>query len=143
MSSSDATAAIRSLISRYSQAAVTADAEAWGSTWAADGAWELMGQMTRGRDEVVAQFASAMSGLQFVFQLAGEASIELEPDGRRGTGRVPTIEFVKMGDGPGTLMLGTYEDVYVEQDGTWLFAERRMKISYVGPPDLSGAPLPR
>jgi hypothetical protein len=142
MSNPDAAAAIRTLISRYSQAAVTKDTAAWGSTWADDGAWDLMGQRTEGRDEVVAHFASVMSGLQFVFQLAGEASIELDASGRRGTGRVPTIEFVKVGDGPGTLMLGTYEDVYVERDGAWLFAERRMKISYVGPSDLSGAPLP-
>jgi hypothetical protein len=140
--SSSAEASIRSLISKYAQATVTRDAAAWGSTWADDGAWELMGQITRGRDAVVAQWESTMSGLPFVFQLPGEGSIEIDATGRSGRGCVPTVEFVKLGDGPGTLMLGTYEDVYVEQDGKWLFAERRMKIAYVGPSDLSGVPLP-
>lgn len=139
---SSAEASIRSLISRYSQATVTRDAAAWGSTWADDGAWELMGQVSRGRDAVVAQWESTMSGLQFVFQMPGQGSIEIDESGQRGTGRVPTVEFIKMGDGPGTLMLGTYEDVYVLENGEWRFAERRMAISYVGPSDLSGAPLP-
>jgi hypothetical protein len=140
--SSSAHAEIRTLISQYAQATVTRDGDAWGATWAKEGTWELMGQESVGREAVVAYWESVMSGLQFVFQLAGAGSITLDPDGRRGTGRVPTVEFVKMGDGPGSLMLGTYEDVYVIEDEAWRFAERRMKIHYVGPPDMSGAPAP-
>ena len=142
MPPSAAEAAIRSLISRYAQAASSRDTASWRATWAEDGTWELMGQTIRGRDAVVAHFETMMSGLKFVYQLPGEASIEIAADGRTACGRVPTVEFLKFGEGPGALMLGTYEDEYVEHDGHWVFAERSMKISYAGPPDLSGAPVP-
>ncbi len=83
-----------------------------------------------------------MANIPFAFQLAGEGSIEVDESGQRGVGRFPPLEFTKMGDGPGTLLLGTYEDVYVREEGEWRFAERRMRIRYMGPPDMSGAPLP-
>lgn len=135
-------AEIRSLVSQYAQATVTRDGASWGSTWAEDGMWELMGQETRGREAVVAHWTTVMSGIQFVFQLPGEGSIEIDDGGARGTGRFPTVEFVKLSEGPGVLMLGTYHDVYVTENGAWRFSERRMKISYMGPSDLSAAPVP-
>jgi hypothetical protein len=140
--SRSAECAIRSLASTYAQATVTRDADAWAGTWAENGIWELMGQVPEGRDAVLAYWKQVMANIQFVFQLPGEGSIELDESAGRGTGRFPTVEFVKMGDGPGTLMLGTYHDVYVIESGEWRFAERRMKISYMGPPDLSAAPTP-
>ena len=139
---STAHAEIRSLISTYAQATVTRDASAWGGTWARDATWELMGQETAGREAVIEHWETVMAGLQFVFQLAGAGTLEIDHDETSGRGQVPTVEFVKMGDGPGSLMLGTYADVYVLEDGAWLFAERRMKIRYVGPPDMSGTPIP-
>ena len=91
---------------------------------------------------MVEYWKTLMSGIPFVYQLAGEGSIEIDESGVRGTGRVPTTEFAKFGDGPGTLMLGTYHDVYVLEAGEWRFAERRMKIQYMGPPDLSAPVAP-
>jgi len=135
-----AESAIKSIISTYAQAVTTRDDSLWSSTWSEKGIWELMGQAPEGRDAVVAYFSALMGNIAFVYQLAGEGSIEIDADGTRGTGRVPTVEFAKFGDGPGTLLLGTYEDVYVFEDGRWLFGERRMRIQYMGPPDLSGPP---
>lgn len=135
-----AEAAIRSIISSYAQAVTSRDDALWSSTWAKDGVWELMGQAPQGRDAVVEYFSSLMANIAFVYQLPGEASIEIDATGTRGTGRVPTVEFAKFGDGPGTLLLGTYHDVYVQEGGRWLFGERRMRIQYMGPADLSGAP---
>lgn len=137
--SSSAEAQIRTIISRYAQAVTAKDETLWSSTWAESGIWELMGQAPEGRDAVVEYWKSLMGGIPFVYQLAGEGSIEIDADGQRGTGRVPTVEFAKFGDGPGMLMLGTYHDVYVVEDGAWRFGERRMKVQYMGPPDLSGA----
>jgi hypothetical protein len=83
-----------------------------------------------------------MSNLQFVYQLPGEGIVEIDESRQRGSGHFPTVEFCKISDGPGTLMLGTYHDVYVVEDGAWRFAERRMRIRYIGPTDMSGAPIP-
>jgi hypothetical protein len=140
--SQSADAAIRTLVSKYAQATVANDAEAWAATWADDGIWDLMGNAPEGRDAVVAYWKTLMGNIPFVYQLAGEGSIEIDASGERGTGRFPTVEFVKLGDGPGNLMLGTYHDVYVVERGEWRFAERRMKIRYMGPADLSGSPSP-
>ena len=84
-----------------------------------------------------------MSGIQFVYQLAGEGKIEIDASGERGTGRFPTVEFTKLSDGPGGLLLGTYHDEYIVEDGAWRFLSRRMEIHYMGPSDLSGTPMPR
>ncbi len=138
--SSSAEASIRSIISKYAQGVTSRDDDLWASTWTEDGVWELMGQTIEGRDAAVEFKNSVMGNLPFVYQLPGEASIEIEASGDRGTGRVPTVEFTKFGDGPGTLLLGTYHDVYVRDGDRWCFAERRMKIQYMGPADLSGAP---
>ena len=140
--SSTADAEIRSLVSRYAQATNGFDAAAWSATWAEEGAWELMGATRTGRAAVVAQWEALMGNIQFVYQLPGEGSIEIDGGEKRATGRFPTVEFCKLDDGPGTLMLGTYHDVYVIEGGAWRFAERRMKIGYMGPTDMSGAPIP-
>jgi len=134
-----AEASIRSIISTYAQGVTAKDEALWSSTWSENGIWELMGNAPEGRDAVVEYWKSLMGNIAFVYQLAGEGSIEVDADGQRGTGRVPTVEFAKFGDGPGTLMLGTYHDVYVNENGRWCFGERRMKIQYMGPADLSGA----
>ena len=140
--SNTADAEIRSLVSRYAQATNACDVAAWGATWSEQGTWELMGATHDGRAAVVAQWENLMGSIQFVYQLPGEGTIEIDASGSRGTGRFPTVEFCQLGRGPGTLMLGTYHDVYVVEDGGWRFAERRMQIRYLGPTDMSGSPNP-
>ncbi len=140
--SQSAESEIRNLVSRYAQATVTRDSAAWAATWSTNGIWELMGNAPEGREAVVSYWETLMANIPFAFQLAGEGSIEVDETGERGIGRFPTLEFTKMSDGPGTLLLGTYEDVYVVEEGEWRFGERRMRIRYMGPPDMSGAPLP-
>lgn len=133
--------AIRSLVSQYAQAVVSRDGASWQSTWARDGVWELMGQAPRGRDALLAHWNGLMAEIMFVYQLAGEGRIRIDPSDERGTGQFPTVEFAKFGEGPGTLLLGTYHDEYVVEDDEWLFAKRRMQIHYIGPSDLSAMPF--
>ena len=140
---SSADASIRSLVSRYAQAVVARDGEAWIDTWASNGKWEILGQAPEGRHDVLAHWEKLMSGIFFVFQLAGEGAITIDESGERASGRFPTVEFAKMtADGPGSLMLGVYHDAYVVEDGAWRFASRRIDVLYMGPSDLAGAPAP-
>ena len=140
---SSAEASIRSLVSRYAQAVVARDGKAWIDTWASNGRWEILGQAPEGRNDVLAHWEKLMSGIFFVFQLAGEGTITVEESGERASGRFPTVEFAKMtADGAGSLMLGIYDDAYVVEDGVWRFASRRIDIHYIGPSDLAGAPAP-
>ena len=140
--SSQADAAIRSLVSRYAQAVVSRDAEAWSSTWAENGRWEIMGQAPQGRADVLAHWETLMSNIHFVFQLAGEGSVEVDASRERATGTFPTVEFVKLApEGPGSLMIGTYHDVCIVEEGEWRFESRRIDIQYMGPSDMSAAPL--
>ena len=139
--STSAESAIRSLVSTYAQAVVARDGACWQSTWAKDGVWELMGQAPRGREALLEHWNKLMGGIQFVYQLAGEGKIQIDESGERGTGQFPTVEFAKFGEGAGSLLLGTYHDEYVLEDGEWRFANRRMQIHYMGPSDLSGMPV--
>ncbi|MGE4606816.1 MAG: nuclear transport factor 2 family protein [Myxococcota bacterium] len=140
--STSAESAIRSLVSTYAQAVVARDGATWQSTWAKDGVWELMGQAPKGPDALLEHWNKLMGGIQFVYQLAGEGVIQIDASGERGTGQFPTVEFAKLGDGPGSILLGTYHDEYVVENGEWRFANRRMQIHYMGPSDLSGMPVP-
>ena len=137
-----AESAIRTLVSTYAQAVVARDGASWQSTWAKDGVWELMGQAPQGREALLEHWNKLMGGIQFVYQLPGEGVIHIDASGDRGTGQFPTVEFAKFGEGAGTLLLGTYYDKYVVEDGEWRFANRRMQPHYMGPSDLSGTPIP-
>ena len=133
---------IRSLVSRYAQAVVSRDSAAWAATWAEDGCWEILGAAPQGRAAVLEHWEKLMSGISFVFQMAGEGALEMDPGGERGTGLFPTVEFLKMTpEGSGLLMVGTYHDEYVKEAGAWKFAHRRIDVQYMGPSDLSGAPV--
>jgi hypothetical protein len=136
--SQSAESEIRNLISRYASAIVTHDAEIWGSTWAEEGIWELIGHEAKGRSAVVEHWERLTSGLDFVFQIAGQADIQLEAGGKRGTGQAGIVEFAQFKGGTGALTLGTYHDVYLLEGGVWKFGERRLKLHYMGAPDVSG-----
>lgn len=46
-------------------------------------------------------------------------------------------------NGSALLNVGRYRDRYERgDDGTWRFALREFRVTYMGPPDLSGASFP-
>lgn len=132
--------AIRDLIARYSDAVARRDEAAWAATWAPDGEWKLLGQVRRGREDVVAFWGQLMATVPWVVQVPSFALLSL--DGASATGRCTVTEYGKTPDGSGTLTLGVYHDRCVELDGEWMFARRHLDVLYMGPPDLSGAALP-
>ena len=128
--------AIRDLIARYADAVNRSDQNDWGATWAEDGFWSLMGMESRGRDNIVQFWLGAMSGFKFALHMNGSGTLTI--DGDRATGRWYLTEYTCDNDENTATIAGVYDDVYVKQDGNWLFAERLYQVLYMGPADLSG-----
>lgn len=130
--------AIRDLVSRYCDAIVRRDAQAWGATWAEDGEWHVLGSAVKGRDKIIERWEQLIGGLPFIHQVASGGLLEL--DGEDARGRWYVTEYGVTGQGSGLLNLGVYHDDYVREAGQWCFARRRFGALYMGPPDLSGSP---
>jgi hypothetical protein len=132
--------AIRSLVARYADAVNRRDEDAWRSTWTEDGEWHVLGKSTAGREDVVALWCELMGSFGFVLQLIHSGTIEL--DGDRATGRWYLSEIWKRPDDSAGLSVGVYHDHYERGGAGWLFARRRFDFLYMGPSDLSAAPIP-
>ena len=115
--------AIRVLHDSYADAVFRRDAADWGSNWAEDGRWHLMGTSVEGRDSIVALWNGAMAGFTFVAFFSQCAAIII--DGDSATGRVFTHEVLEGADGTLSRPVGRYDDCYVKQAGRWLYQERR------------------
>ncbi len=118
--------AIRALNDTYCDAVFLRDPVQWGSTWAPDAHWDLMGTMVDGREAIVTLWSAAMGGFKFVAFFCQIAAIEV--DGDTATGRVFTHEELEMNDGTERKPVGRYDDSYVRVDGQWLFKERVFKV---------------
>ncbi len=114
--------AIRNLHDSYADAVFRRDASDWGSNWAIDGRWHLMGTTVEGRDNIVGMWNGAMAGFAFVAFFAQPGAIEI--DGDHATGRVFTHEVLETQEGDIRRPVGRYDDVYVKRDGKWLYEER-------------------
>jgi ketosteroid isomerase-like protein len=114
--------AIRNMHDSYSDAVFRGDADQWGSNWAEDGRWHLMGTVVEGRDAIVTLWNGAMGGFSFVAFFSQTASIEI--DGDTAKGRVFTHEVLEDAEGKFRSPVGRYDDTYVKQGGRWYYQER-------------------
>ena len=114
--------AIRSMHEGYADAVFRGDADQWGSNWADDGRWHLMGTVVEGRNAIVSLWNGAMGGFSFVafFSQVGE----IEIDGDTAKGRVFTHEVLEDANGTIRRLVGRYDDSYVKRDGRWYYQER-------------------
>lgn len=119
--------ALRQLISRYCDAVVRRDAQAFGATWAADGVWQL-GKPIEGRVAVVAAFEKLLKGYTWLVQSAPNAVFEVDEATGTGTGRVTIVEQYHRTKGGDGSLVGVYHDRYVRTGGEWRFAERRIEV---------------
>lgn len=133
-------AAIRNLVARYADAVNRRDEADWAATWAPDAVWDLAGQVTAGREQVVALWRTLLSGVPWVVQLVHSGSVAV--DGARATGRWYFSELQRSADGTAGLIVAVYHDACVLGEDGWCFAKRRFDVLYAGPPDLSGHALP-
>jgi uncharacterized protein (TIGR02246 family) len=114
--------AIRAMHDSYADAVFRRDADQWGSNWAEDGRWHLMGTMVEGRETIVTMWNGAMGGFNFVAFFSQVAAIEI--DGDTAKGRVFTHEVLETPDGSIRRPIGRYDDLYIKRDGRWYYQER-------------------
>ena len=128
---------IRKLVARYADAVTAVDGDAWVDTWAVDGSWTIGGGTSTGHEALLATWKHLIGFFEIVIQLPQHALLDIEGD--RGTGHWRVIEMGRAkDDGPPSITLGSYTDVYRREAAGWKFAERRFDFSYSGAPDLSG-----
>lgn len=118
--------AIQELNGVYADGVVRIDAETWGTVWADDADWDLMGHQTKGKDAIVAFWNGAMSGLESVSFQCVPCMIEVT--GNTAKSRVQTQEILKPKEGKARHVGGLYEDELAKIDGRWLFTSRKFKI---------------
>jgi len=118
--------AIRELIDTYNDAIARFDAEAWGRTWTDDAEWELMGNVARGRDAIVAFWQKSMEQFELVVFQAVPGSVEIK--GHEATGRVYAHEVVQPKGSPPLHMHGRYDDTYEKVGDDWLFSRRVYRV---------------
>ena len=134
--------ALNKLMARYVDAANRRDGEAWASTWAEDGCWQLMGTEVRGRGNILDLWQQVLAGFEFAILMPGSGHVDI--DGNTASGHWYLQEFTRDHEGEALAALSRYRDSYVKVNGAWLFARREYDFLYRGPADLSGehTPLP-
>jgi hypothetical protein len=129
---------IAELVHRYCDAVVRQDRDQWGATWSEESRWELgPDRIIEGRGPIIAHWVESIARNEVVVHQAGNGGV-------RGTGETSAegrwyiTEHLKRRSGELGMLLAWYDDTYVCEDGSWLFASRRLTPIYRGPPDLSG-----
>jgi hypothetical protein len=130
--------AIAELVHRYCDAVVRQDREQWGATWSEDSVWQLgPNRVVEGRGPIIAHWQESIARYEVVVHQAGNGYVGSTGD-TTAEGRWYITEHLKRRDGELGMLLAWYDDTYVCEDGSWLFASRRLTPIYRGPPDLSG-----
>jgi hypothetical protein len=118
--------AIAELHQTYADGVVLADAEIWGSVWAEEAHWSLLGMEVDGREKIVAMWVQAMGNFDAVSFHCVPSMTEV--DGDRATGRCQTQEVMKVKDGTTRVIGGLYEDEMIRRDGRWFYTSRKFRI---------------
>ena len=129
--------ALRNLEARYCDAVIRRDADAWGSTWAADGVWEFMGQVIEGRENILSFWKQAMDGFPMIIHHYFSGGLKI--DGDQATCRWYILETVRDINGESKQFFGVYNDTCIKSDGGWLFKKRCFDLIYQGTALLDAA----
>jgi hypothetical protein len=118
--------AIAELHQTYADGVVLADAEIWGSVWAEEAHWSLLGIEVDGREKIVAMWVQAMGNFDAVSFHCVPSMTTI--DGDRATGRCQTQEVMKVKDGSTRVIGGLYEDEMVKRGSRWFYTSRKFRI---------------
>ena len=130
---------IAELVHRYCDAVVRRDRDQWGATWAEESLWDLgPDRIIEGRGAIIAHWLESMAPIEVVVQQASNGEVRSTGE-TTAEGRWYITEHIKRRSGELGMLLAWYDDTYVREAGSWLFASRRLTQIYKGPPDLSGS----
>lgn len=117
---------IRELVDSYGDAVARRDKDDWGATWAEDAEWHIMGEVIKGRPQIVTFWSNLMAQFSFAgFALAPGAIIV---NGDQADARVYATEELWDSSGKVTRINGRYDDVLVRTDAGWRFKRRTYTI---------------
>ena len=132
---------IADLVHRYSDAVVHRARDQWVSCWAEDALWDLgPDRVIVGRAAIADHWQKSMDRIECVVQLVANGTASAND--MTGEGRWYFSEHLRRRNGELGMLLAYYDDSYVRHEDRWLFASRRLRSVYHGPPDLSAAFLP-
>ena len=118
---------INAALARYVDGVNQRDAALWASSWDEEAEWRLFDpQPVRGREAIVAAWASAMQGFPFVVMQVTQGQVIV--DGDEAEGRSYTSEVAETADGRNLRVWGCYADRYRKRNGVWRFSSRTFSI---------------
>lgn len=118
-------AAIRNLVARFADACVTADYEAFGKLWSADGKWtihEPFLSSSQGNEKIVEMMTNLRKEWDFFVQFAHSGIIKL--NGEKATARWIMHEAAKGPNDNYYNNFAVYVDSMQKIDGVWKFIQR-------------------
>jgi ketosteroid isomerase-like protein len=132
--------AIHDLVARFDDAVNRRDAAEFGRLWAPDAVWEIgdpRPMRIGGAEAILSTWRGMIDGTRWLFRGSFAGVVTL--DGDRGVGRWPCIETGVFADGESYDNRALYEDIYVREEGRWLFGHRRYLYLWLSSETLRGA----
>ena len=131
--------AIHTLVARFDDAVNRRDAAEFGRLWSPEAVWEIgepRPMRVEGAERILRTWEGMIAGTRWLFRgsFAGVVTIQ----GDQGVGRWPCIETGVFADGESYDNRALYEDVYVREQGRWLFAHRKYLYLWLSSEDLRG-----
>lgn len=123
---------IRNLVATYADAVGARDLDAWRATWSATGVWQIGDKEVEGIDSIVEFMTGALERFPMLVQTAFAGRVQEDSAGKI-TGLWPVMEIQHSGESEEGMVIGRYEDEYVQESGRWVFARRRFQALYRGP----------
>jgi hypothetical protein len=120
--------AIRELLDSYSDAVIRRDQILWSSCWAMNASWHLGSQIIVGRDAILSHWIDMKANSRGIkasytrafFNFPGAVNI----DGDKAQGWSYTNELLVDDENMTYHLNGMYSDLYVRENGQWVFEER-------------------
>ena len=134
--------ALLGLANRYAQAVDRRDADALASLFTADGGLDRPGASWRGHEQLRAIVGRLNTLYGSTFHTVRNQTVAVDGDSAEGETYCVAMHMMPPADGIQKRMdMGIrYQDRFVRQNGTWLFARRELIVDWVETTQLSAAP---
>lgn len=132
--------AIRELVDAYANCADTRDAQGQMSLFTEDTNFEVFmdaksptaSQVVKGRDSLFPVFDN-LNTYQATMHFNGQSTVKFESPDKASGLTYCMAHHLTIKDGKQNFMIAAirYQDVFVKQQGKWLFAERKLFVSWI------------